>query len=219
MTIVLEALSKTYQQGDTEIRALKPTDLTLESGQTVAFEGVSGSGKTTLLSLIAGLERPSEGVIRIGESNLNELSEEALARFRAQHIGMVFQQFHLMPHLNALENVMLALEIFGKPQPESHAKKILGEVNLGHRLKHFPNELSGGECQRVAIARACSCQPGILLADEPTGNLDQQSAQSIMQLLFSQVKTNGMSLILVTHDPQLANQCQQKYQVVDGEVR
>lgn len=211
-------LSKSYLQGSTTIHALKGASIQAEKGETIAFEGPSGSGKTTLLSLIAGLERPTSGEIFIDNTNIAKLSEAQLTRFRSNNIGVIFQQFHLMPHLTALENVSLALEILGETDPAKKASMALDQVGLSNREKHFPSQLSGGECQRVAIARASVTRPSILLADEPTGNLDQTSAQKVMDLLFDLIQEHQITFILVTHDPDLANQCGRKLQVSDGVV-
>lgn len=214
----VENLSKSFKQGDSKISALENINFDISRSETVAIVGPSGSGKTTLLSLLAGLEAPTDGIINIADTNLVALSEYELSQFRAQHIGIVFQQFHLMPHLTAIENVSLPLEIANDPEAEKKAQRQLELVGLGERLHHLPSQLSGGECQRVAIARASIIEPSILLADEPSGNLDHESGEKVMNLLFSLVKEKQMTLILVTHDLDLAKRCDRQIRISAGRV-
>jgi putative ABC transport system ATP-binding protein len=179
----------------------------IKSGEIVAVVGQSGSGKSTLLSLLAGLDRPEEGHIIIRGQDIVSLSEQQMTSFRAKNIGIVFQHFHLMPHLTALENVMLPLEILGEEQIEARAREILGLMGLGHREEHFPSQLSGGESQRVAIARALVVQPQFLLADEPSGSLDSETGEKVMDVFFDVVRQKKMTTVLVTHSEPLARRC------------
>lgn len=198
------------------IEVLSGLNLTLKQGETLAILGHSGCGKSTLLSLIAGLDIPNSGNIILNGQNFHDLDEEKLTSFRARQIGIVFQRFHLMPHLTALENVTLPLELNRQSNFLSKAKDLLCSIGLEHRLEHFPHQLSGGESQRVAIARALSIEPALLLADEPTGNLDEKSGENLSDLLFNLVASTGMTLLLVTHNNTLANQCQRKLQLKEG---
>tara|TARA_B100000749_G_scaffold280223_1_gene275413 strand:+ start:115412 stop:116065 length:654 start_codon:yes stop_codon:yes gene_type:complete len=216
--ITVNHVSKTYLQGETQIHALSDVSLQIDPGETVAIIGTSGSGKSTLMSLMAGLDSPESGSIHFNETNITQLSEKELSQFRAENIGIVFQQFHLMPHLTAMENVMLPMELTGKSDPESTAKKLLDQVGLSHRLHHRPHELSGGECQRVAIARATSVKPKLLLADEPSGNLDFETGKIVMDVIFDQVNGGDMTLVLVTHDRELANRCSRTIEIKGGRV-
>ena len=211
--IEVQQLSKSYSQGNTLIPVLKNINFSLKPTNTLAVIGPSGSGKTTLLSLLAGLTAPDQGNIHIKGKNLTKMNEKERIDFRSQFIGIVFQQFHLIPHLTALENVSLPLEIHQNPSKTAleKAKIQLQQVGLSHRLHHFPRELSGGEQQRTAIARACIHHPKLILADEPSGNLDQYSAQNVMDLLFSLVEKNQSTLILVTHNLKLAQRCQKQF--------
>lgn len=216
MILEVDNLSKSFHQGKTEIHALKDVSFNLETAGSLAIVGPSGSGKTTLLSLLAGLDVASQGSISMLGQSLSGLSEEALTQFRAQNIGIVFQQFHLMPHLTALENVTLPLDILGKENPKELAASFLEKVGLKDRMDHLPNQLSGGECQRVAIARASVVQPKFLLADEPSGNLDTETGRTVMDLLFDLTKDENMSLILITHNEALANRCDHKIKLLGG---
>lgn len=215
----IQNLHKTYQQGHTKIPVLKGIDLQVNQGETIAIIGPSGSGKTTLLSLLVGIETPTQGQILFQNHIISQMKEKELAEFRATHFGIVFQQFHLLPHLTALENVALPLEILKIPQAEQKAKLLLERVGLAHRPDHFPSQLSGGECQRVAIARALVHHPTLLIADEPTGNLDQKTANQVMQLLFELVKQEKKTLILVTHNLHQAQLCQKQYELQDGVIK
>ncbi len=213
--IEIKQLSKTYFQGETPIPVLKNINLSLKKADTLAITGPSGCGKTTLLSILAGLESPDEGEVWVQGKNLTSMSEKERVNFRSHYIGIVFQQFHLIPHLTALENVSLPLEIHKKSNYILKAQEQLKQVGLSHRLHHFPKQLSGGEQQRTAIARACIHHPQLILADEPSGNLDKHSAQQVIDLLFSLVEKNKSTLILVTHNPNLAQRCQNQFPLSD----
>jgi len=200
-------VKKSYGQGTARVEVLKGINLKIENGETVALVGKSGSGKSTLLSLMAGLDQLDSGEIWIHEKCINQLSEKELTFFRARNMGIVFQQFHLVSTLSALENVLLPLNILKDPNAATIANKLIEQVGLSHRSHHLPSELSGGESQRVAIARALSTSPGILFADEPSGNLDEETGAKVMDLLFTMVKETGTTLVLVTHDTDLAKKC------------
>jgi putative ABC transport system ATP-binding protein len=200
-------VKKSYGQGSSLVEVLKGINLKIESGETLALVGKSGSGKSTLLSLMAGLDQVDTGEIWIQEKCINRLSEKDLTLFRAQNIGIVFQQFHLVSTLTALENVLLPLNILKNPNALQVATKLIDQVGLSQRSHHLPSELSGGESQRVAIARALSTSPAILFADEPSGNLDEETGAKVMDLLFEMVKQTKTTLILVTHDRDLAKKC------------
>ena len=178
--------------------------------------GPSGSGKTTLLMILGGLEKASSGRIKVANKNLSVLSEDDLATFRRDNIGIIFQNFHLVPTMTALENVAIPLELAHKKNAFKLAEKALAAVGLGERLKHYPSQLSGGEQQRVAIARAFATNPKLILADEPTGNLDLETGKKVMKLLFELTKNNGTTLVLVTHDEALARKCNLNIQIKDG---
>ncbi|MGM0676247.1 ABC transporter ATP-binding protein [Ectothiorhodospira marina] len=196
---------------------LKGVDLHVAPAEAVAILGASGSGKSTLLGLLAGLDLPSGGEVRLLDQDLGVLSEDARAGLRAGRVGFVFQSFQLLPALTALENVMLTLELSGHDgDARAGAREALEQVGLGHRLDHYPSQLSGGEQQRVAIARAFAAHPQVLFADEPTGNLDQQTGEQIIQLLFNLKSAYGTALVLVTHDPDLASRCERRYRITDG---
>lgn len=207
MILSMQQISKSYQQGQRSIHVLSGLDLDVNTSKSIAILGKSGSGKSTFLSLLAGLDRPENGKILVDGTDIVGLSEDELASFRAKNIGIIFQQFHLMSTLTALENVMLPLEILKEDNIVERSVEILKKVGLDHRMQHFPNELSGGECQRVAIARAMVTRPKILLADEPSGNLDSETGQVVMDLLFDLVNDFNTTLILVTHDKELAQRC------------
>lgn len=219
MILQVKNICKHFDQGKATIKAIDNISFELKEKQSLAIVGPSGSGKTSLLSLVAGIDRPTLGEIVLSGVNLNSLNEKQLTEFRARHIGIVFQQFYLMPYLTALENVSLPLDIQGHTQSADSATAYLDKVGLGDRLHHFPHQLSGGECQRVAIARASVVQPKILLADEPSGNLDTNTGAKVMDLLFDMVKQNGMTLLLITHDPSLAQRCSQQLHLVGGTLR
>jgi len=199
----VEHLSKEFKSGDDTVQVLSDVSFAVEAGSTCAIVGPSGSGKTTLIAICAGLERPSEGSVLFDDVALHKASEEQLARIRNQSIGFIFQSFQLLPSLTALENVMVPAEINGEKMVRGSAIELLGRVGLGRRLHHFPAQLSGGEQQRVAIARAFMNAPKVLFADEPTGNLDTETAESIVKLIFNLNANTGTTLILVTHDREL----------------
>ncbi len=214
----IEDLHLSLIGGAGPVNILRGIDLAVEAGQTVSVVGSSGAGKTTLLMALAGLERPTRGRIAVAGTDLQTLNENELARFRRQHVGIVFQSFHLVPTMTALENVALPLEFAGAPGAFERAREALTSTGLADRLKHFPGELSGGEQQRVALARAFVANPALILADEPTGNLDHETGQKVMQLLFSLQQEHGTTLILVTHDSALAGRCHYTVQMADGRL-
>lgn len=211
-------LKKSYGQGASKVEVLKGINLKIEAGETLALVGKSGSGKSTLLSLMAGLDQVDHGEIWIKERCVNKLSEKELTLFRAQNMGIVFQQFHLVSTLTALENVLLPLNLLKNPKAQEIALKLIDQVGLSHRSHHLPSELSGGESQRVAIARALSTSPSILFADEPSGNLDEETGVKVMDLLFKMVKETGTTLVLVTHDNDLARQCSRVIHLEHGSL-
>ena len=218
MILKITDLHKSFHSpgNHTPIHVLKGINLNISPGETVAILGQSGSGKSTLLSLLAGLDRPTSGTIELDNQRMDTLSEANLSRFRARKISIVFQQYHLMPHLTALENVSLPLELAGDKQAKDKAHQALSQVELGHRLAHFPSFLSGGECQRVAIARALVTRPALLLADEPTGSLDSRTGLQVIDQLFDVVKSVGMTMLLVTHDTSLVDRSQRKLVLQEG---
>jgi putative ABC transport system ATP-binding protein len=199
-----------------EVNILRGVDLAVRRGEAVGLVGPSGSGKTSLLMLLAGLERPSGGRLQVAGQDLAALDEDALARFRRDHVGIVFQAFHLIPTMTALENVAVPLEFAGRRDAFERAEAALAAVGLGHRLGHYPGQLSGGEQQRVALARATVAEPPLLLADEPTGNLDRATGQQVMDLLFDLRARLGTTLLLITHDPLLAVRCGRVVRMEDG---
>ena len=208
MLLEINQLYKSFPQADHgQIDVLKNINLEIHEGETVAVVGQSGSGKSTLLSLLAGLDRQTSGSLRLRDKEISEMSEVKLTQFRAENIGIIFQQFYLMPHLTALENVSLPLEMFGYEDYLNRAKETLQQVGLSDREQHFPHQLFGGESERVAIARAVVGRPSILLADEPTGNLDNETGVQVANLLFDLVKTTGMTMLLVTHNSEMAKRC------------
>jgi putative ABC transport system ATP-binding protein len=217
--VEVKQVSKEFQQGETVIPVLKNLSFAVEAGETVAIVGQSGSGKSTLLSMLAGLDHPSQGEIIVDGQDLGRLNQNELTRFRGRSIGIIFQQFHLMRSLTALENVLLPLDILGMPNATERAMDALQLMGLGARARHLPQQLSGGECQRVAIARAFVVEPRILLADEPSGNLDTATGEKVMNLLFEAVAQRGMTLILVTHDMQLASRCKKRLPLVQGQLQ
>ncbi len=200
------------------VHVLKKMNLKLNAGESAGIVGPSGSGKSTLLMVLAGLERLDSGEVHIAGSAIHNMSEDEAAAFRGRNIGIVFQSFHLIPNMTALENVAVPLELAGEKDAFVIAQKELESVGLGERLTHYPSELSGGEQQRVAIARALAPSPKLLIADEPTGNLDGDTGNQIADLLFQKQKERDMTLILVTHDPLLAQRCQRKIAVKSGEI-
>jgi len=214
--ITLHDLDKRYAMASSEVTVLQNLNLDVAPEETVAIIGPSGSGKTTLLLILTGLETPSSGEITIAGTELAGLSSDQRADLRRQHIGIVFQSFHLIPSLTASENVALPLEIDGQSDSRARAAKMLERVGLGERQNHYPAQLSGGEQQRVAIARALIHDPELIVADEPTGNLDEKTGEAIMQLLFELNRDNGTTLVLVTHDTELAQRCQRTLRLHDG---
>ena len=217
MILEIKELEKNFIQADkTKIEVLKKLNLRVAKGDTIAIVGQSGSGKSTLLSLLAGLDRQSSGSLLLNGFELSSMSEAKITQFRAENIGIIFQQFYLMPHLTALENISLPLEMFGIEDSLIRAKEALFQVGLVNRENHFPDQLSGGESQRVAIARAIVIRPTILLADEPTGNLDNKTGGQISNLLFDLVNETGMTLILVTHNRELAERCSKQLTLRSG---
>jgi putative ABC transport system ATP-binding protein len=216
--IELQGVSRTVPSGDTMLTILHPLDLRLDSGRVVAITGPSGSGKSTLLGLIAGLDSPSTGRILIDGADITAMSEDALARFRGTRIGFVFQFFHLLPSLTAWENVRVPLEIAGTSDAGRRADELLSEVGLAGRRHHYPSQLSGGEQQRVAIARALANDPPILLADEPTGNLDSGTGHQVIDLLIDVNRRRKTTVVLVTHDPELAQLAEVSVALRDGRV-
>jgi len=217
--ISLNHVTKVFD-GKRKATALEGVELDIERGQVVSIVGPSGSGKSTLLNLIGGLDRPTSGEIRIDGENLSDLSDDDLTRIRRDKIGFVFQFFNLLPTLNCLENVALPLHLRKWPRKkiEDRAKELLDLVQLGHRLEHLPDELSGGERQRVAIARALSVYPPILLADEPTGNLDTKTGQEILKLVDDLHSRLGSTVLIVTHDPDVAGRCSRTVALRDGRI-
>jgi putative ABC transport system ATP-binding protein len=205
--VALKGVNLTLGSGPGRVHILKDIDLNIGRGEAVGLLGPSGSGKSTLLMVLTGLERPDGGEVRVAGVDLGALDEDSLARFRGRHVGIVFQAFHLIPTMTALENVAVPLELAGKRDAFDRARAELDAVGLGHRLGHYPTELSGGEQQRVALARALAPNPDILVADEPTGNLDEETGRDIIELLFRGHRERGTTLILVTHDVALARSC------------
>ncbi|QXC37854.1 ABC transporter ATP-binding protein [Aeromonas jandaei] len=216
--IVVKGLGKSVSLGQESLTILEGIDLQVNSGETVALVGASGSGKSTLLGLLAGLDLPSLGSIEILGKSLGELDEEGRARLRAKQIGFVFQSFLLLPTMTALENVMLPAELRGERDCELRARELLAAVGLAERLHHMPPRLSGGEQQRVAIARAFMTRPSLLLADEPTGNLDSKTGDKVIELLFELNRKHGTTLVVVTHDQELASRCQRQLVMAAGRL-
>ncbi|RDE18064.1 ATP-binding cassette domain-containing protein [Motiliproteus coralliicola] len=216
--IAVEQLSHRVDARQGELIILSGLDLQVNRGESVAILGASGSGKSTLLGLLAGLDRASSGSIRLAGQRLEQLDEDQRATLRSEQVGFVFQNFQLLPALTALENVMLPLELAGHGQAAAEAKALLERVGLGSRLDHTPLQLSGGEQQRVAIARAFASNPQILFADEPTGNLDRQTGETVIELLFALNREQQTTLILVTHDIHLAERCQRQLELIDGRL-
>jgi putative ABC transport system ATP-binding protein len=216
--IALHNVDLSLGRGAARVHILKGISLSIERGEAVGLVGPSGSGKSTLLMTMAGLERPDSGRVVIDDADLASLDEDALARFRGRRIGIVFQSFHLVPTMTAAENVALPLELADESDAFGRAKRELEAVGLGERLHHYPAQLSGGEQQRVAIARAIVSNPAILVADEPTGNLDETTGESIIDLLFALKRERGATLILVTHDLNLARRCDRMVRLRSGRI-
>jgi putative ABC transport system ATP-binding protein len=216
--IELRGVCKRVPSGNGTLTILHPLDLSIPSGRVVAITGPSGSGKSTLLGLLAGLDAPSEGSVVIDGVNITALDEDGLARLRGQRIGFVFQFFHLLPSLTAFENVLVPMEIAGVKGAALRADALLTEVGLADRTHHYPSQLSGGEQQRVAIARALANEPPLLLADEPTGNLDSQTGHQVIELLLGVNRARGTTIVLVTHDAELAALADLTVALRDGRV-
>ena len=215
--LVVHHLSKSVAGPDGSLTILQQMDFTVRAGESIAIVGASGSGKSTLLGLLAGLDAPTDGSVTLLGHDLSQLDEDGRAGVRQRHVGFVFQSFHLLPHLSALENVLLPLSLAGR-EARALAIDCLQRVGLGERLQHTPRQLSGGEQQRVAIARAFACRPQILFADEPTGNLDARTGQQIIELLFAMNREQGATLVLVTHDPALAQRCSRSLRLDSGRL-
>ena len=216
--IALSDVSLTLSSRAGPVAILRRVNVEIGAGESVAVVGPSGSGKTSLLMIVAGLERATSGSVRVAGRDFMGLSEDELAVIRGSNIGIVFQSFHLVPTMTALENVALPLEFAGKPDAFATARALLGEVGLAHRADHFPAQLSGGEQQRVAIARALSPRPQIILADEPTGNLDGKTGEQVVELLFGLQRRRQATLVFVTHDVRLAQRCGRLVRMADGEI-
>jgi putative ABC transport system ATP-binding protein len=216
--IAMENVELSLGDGASRVHILRGVSLEVARGQAIGLVGPSGSGKSTLLMTAAGLERPDSGSVRIGGEEITRLPEDALAQFRGRRIGIVFQAFHLIPTMTALENVAVPLELAGEPDAFERAEAELRSVGLGERLDHYPGQLSGGEQQRVAIARALAPHPTILVADEPTGNLDEATGKDIVDLLFALKRERGTTLLLVTHDSSLAERCDRVVRLREGHI-
>lgn len=216
--IKIEDAQLTLGHGSAAVHVLKGMSLEIARGESVGILGPSGSGKSTLLMVVAGLERLDSGRLEIADTDLTHLSEDALAAFRGENVGIVFQSFHLIANMTALENAAIPLELAGRKDAFEKAEEALESVGLGHRLNHYPGQLSGGEQQRVAIARALTPKPSVLIADEPTGNLDGDTGRQIADLLFDRQRQSGTTLVLVTHDPALAARCDRQVHVRSGEI-
>jgi putative ABC transport system ATP-binding protein len=219
LILEVEHVHKRFETAAGPIDVLRGVDLAVAPGETLAIVGESGSGKSTLLSLMAGLDVPSRGVVRVGGRDLARLHEGDLAALRARHLGIVFQQFHLMGGLTALENVSLPLELQGERDASERARTALAQVGLAARASHLPSRLSGGECQRVALARALVTEPALLLADEPSGSLDEKTGDAVNALLFDLVARRGTALVLVTHSDKLSSACARRLRLEGGRLQ
>ncbi len=217
-SIRISDLQLNYPTESGEIEVLKSASLEIPPGDTLAITGPSGSGKTSLLLLLSGLQRPTSGEIHVGDRRLGDMDADALADWRSEHLGIVFQSFHLLPGLTALGNVSLPLEIAGRSGAREQAKAMLEAVGLGPRLHHYPAQLSGGEQQRVAITRAMVHQPSLLLGDEPTGNLDRDTGEKVLSLLFELHQESRSTLVMVTHDERVADRCQHRVRMDGGRL-
>ncbi|MGE3146019.1 MAG: ABC transporter ATP-binding protein [Pseudorhodoplanes sp.] len=216
--IALSGINLSLGRGAARVHILKDIDLEIGSGEAIGLVGPSGSGKSTLLMVMAGLERADTGRVSVAGENLSALGEDALARFRGRNVGIVFQSFHLIPTMTAIENVAVPLELAGRRDARERARAELQSVGLGERLSHYPAQLSGGEQQRVALARALAPEPSILVADEPTGNLDENTGRQIIDLMFSLHRQRGTTLVLVTHDSALAARCDRVIRLRSGRI-
>lgn len=218
MSLSIHNLSKTYVQNGEKLTILKGLNLEVHTAEIVAVVGASGSGKSTFLSLVAGLDYFEEGEVWINQKSIKNLNRSQMTQFRAENIGFVFQQFHLISHLTAFENLSLPLEILGRDFTEAEIMQQLEHVGLGHRATHKPTELSGGECQRLALARGLITKPKLLLADEPSGNLDSETGQKVMALFFEQTRLSKTTTVLVTHDMALAQRCDRIFVLQEGRL-
>jgi putative ABC transport system ATP-binding protein len=216
MGLKISNLTKTYLQGSEKLTILNHLNLLVNTSDVVAVVGASGSGKSTFLSLVAGLDYFDEGDIEINNQSIKNLKREQMTKFRAENIGFIFQQFHLISHLTAFENITLPLEILGRDFKDADILKALENVGLGHRAQHKPTEMSGGECQRLALARGLITRPSLLLADEPSGNLDSETGEKVMNLFFEQVRATKTTTVLVTHDLDLAKRCDRMFVLKNG---
>ena len=216
--LTAEKVGKQVSSPEGNLTILSDVSFSIQAGESVAVVGASGAGKSTLLALLAGLDLPTEGSIWLNGADLTKLDEDGRAAIRAANVGFVFQSFHLVPSLNALENVMLPLELAGVDDPRKSAVDILREVGLSERGRHYPSQLSGGEKQRVAIARAFATEPAVLFADEPTGNLDSRTGDLVMQLMFDLNRNSSTTLILVTHDKSIAERCEREITLESGRL-
>ena len=215
----LKKINLKYQTGKESINVLKNIDLTIKKRETVSVVGESGSGKTSLIMLVGGLEKPTSGKIIFQDQEITSLNEDEVSEIRKKNIGIILQSFYLIPNYSAVENVALTLELNNFKNSVSEAKTLLDRFGLKHRFNNLPSQLSGGEQQRVAIARAIAMKPELILADEPTGNLDTENSLMISDILFKYVKEEGSSLIMVTHDPKLANKAKRKIKIKDGKIK
>ncbi len=218
LSILMDDVRLTLTSAAGEVNILRGLDLRVAAGEAIGVVGASGGGKSTMIMVIAGLERATSGIVKTAGVDLASLSEDDLALFRRDRIGIVFQDFHLIPTMTALENVAVPLEFAGKPDAFAKAEAQLVAVGLGHRLTHYPGQLSGGEQQRVALARAFAVEPSILLADEPTGNLDGATGKAVMDLLFDLHDRSGTTLVLISHNPTLAARCDRIVTLTDGRI-
>ena len=216
--VLLQGVELTLKSDAGEINILRGIDLSVELGESVGVVGPSGSGKTSMIMVIAGLERISSGRISVASREISALGEDALAVFRRDEVGVVFQSFHLIPTMSALENVGVPMELAGRSDALERAEQALSDVGLSHRLQHYPGQLSGGEQQRVALARAFAVEPHLLLADEPTGNLDGETGGHIVEMLFELAARAGTTLMLITHDNAIAERCDRIVRIVDGRL-
>jgi putative ABC transport system ATP-binding protein len=218
MSLIISNVVKSYRQGSEKLTILKDLNLKVDTGEVVAIVGASGSGKSTFLSLVAGLDSYDSGEITINNQRLSGLTKKQMTQFRAETIGFVFQQFHLISHLTAFENLALPLQILNRPYDDQFILQELSNVGLQERADHKPTEMSGGECQRLALARALITKPSLLLADEPSGNLDSETGQKVMNLFFAQVRKTKTTTLLVTHDLELAKMCDRKLILRQGQL-